>query len=398
MTLERWRQIERLFHEGLARPAAERAVFFHRACAGDDELRREVESLITCLDEAGDFIERPALDVIARGKSFSAVRVPSQNAQAPAAGERSSLHQPGDTISHYLILKELGAGALSHVYEAEDPTLHRHVALKFLTAPNSAPLHNAALERFRREAYAATALNHPNICAIHEIGEHAGQMFIAMEFLEGVTLKVRLSRLQSPRLAPGALRFAKGLKERQGPTEDDGLPIDTLLDWGIQIADALDAAHEKGITHCYINPANIFITTRGQPKIWGFGISKLTAPSPDPINTGGVTDRVSYVSPEQGRREPADARTDLFSFGAVLYEMATGRRAFDGNTSVGIVAEILKKEPVRVRRLNPELPVKLEEIVSKCLEKDREMRYQSAAQIRADLKRLKRDRSSPRRE
>jgi Tol biopolymer transport system component len=286
------------------------------------------------------------------------------------------------------------------VYKAEDTKLHRFVALKFL--PEAMSKDHQALERFQREAQAASALNHPNICTIYDIDEHEGQPFIAMELLEGHTLKQVI--------AVGA-----GLVPAPGRPQGAPLQIDALLEQGIQIADALDAAHTKGIIHRDIKPANIFITQRGQAKILDFGLAKLTpatppqemptAPSADvgaihesPLLTspGTAMGTVAYMSPEQARGEELDARTDLFSFGAVLYEMATGRQPFVGNTAAVIFTSILKEDLTPPSHLNPSLPAELERVISKALEKDRELRYQSAADIRSDLKRLKRDTDSGR--
>ncbi len=319
-----------------------------------------------------------------------------------------------NVISHYRVLEKLGGGGMGVVYKAEDTTLGRFVALKFL--PDEFAGDPQKLERFQREARAAAALNHPNICTIYEVGEHEGKPFIAMELLEGQTLKEWLSVASS--VAPGFSPARADLKV--------GTTIAQILDLAIEMADALDAAHQKGIIHRDIKPANIFVTARGQAKILDFGLAKLTtaiSSQPSPFGRGwsregpgeGTADAptvtfdrenltspgsavgtVAYMSPEQARGEVLDARTDLFSFGAVLYEMATGRQAFAGETTAVIFARILKEYPVSPRSLNPELPAKLEEIITKCLEKDRDLRCQSAAEIRADLKRLKRDTGSGR--
>jgi len=396
MPSERWKQVEELFHSALEQDESRRREFVEKACGGDSELLWEVESLLDYEKPSESFMEAPAMEVAAR---------------ALAQQQSAAVHEPavGQDVSHYRILDKLGEGGMGVVYRAEGVRLGREVALKFL--PQRLAKDQQALERFQREARAASALNHPNICTIHDFGSHQGQPFIVMELLRGHTLK-ELIQASHGAVFP--------------PSLPAPFSTERMAELAIQISGALDAAHNHGIIHRDVKPANIFVTEAGQAKLLDFGLAKSTlarrtspsgtpaegsgarrqgsgqttagsTPSPDSRSFTGpgiMMGTASYMSPEQARDEPLDGRTDLFSFGAVLYEMTTGQQAFPGRSTADVLAAVLSQTPIAPREINPQLPAELERIINKALEKDRDMRYQSAAELRADLKRFRRDTDS----
>ena len=375
MDSERWKRVDDLLQATLPMPADQQEKFLRQECAGDTDLLQEVQSLLTAHGKADGFLDQPAIHVVAQAV-----------ASEPASPVSPSF--TGQTVSHYRVLAPLGSGGMGVVYRAEDVMLRRGVAMKFL--PGELASDRIAFERLQREARSASALDHPNICSIYELGEHDGQPFIVMQLLEGQTQREWIEHAAE---------------------QDVKLRIRQAVDFAIQIAEGLEAAHQKAIIHRDIKPANIFITTRGDAKILDFGLAKLvgenspapavraTKPTDAPTSesaalhltrTGTTVGTAYYMSPEQVLGEKLDERTDLFSLGLVLYETVAGQRAFAGETGPAVHDAILHREPTPIRQLNPAVPAELERIINKALAKDRSLRYQSAGQLAADLRRLKR--------
>jgi eukaryotic-like serine/threonine-protein kinase len=382
MDPERWKRVDGVLQAALALPAEQQGEFLHRECANDPELLEEVRSLVSSDRGAESFLAQPIANFAEHACSISTALTREEEA-SPATARLT-----GQTISHYRILERIGRGGMGEVYEAEDITLGRRVAMKFL--PGNVSRDRKAYERMQREARSASALDHPNICSIYELGEHDGQPFIVMQLLEGVTLRTWIERT-----------FQLGKRSH----------INAAIDLAIQITRGLEEAHKKNIIHRDIKPANIFVTDRGEAKILDFGLAKVVEPfkESEPLHdaptaqypqadlnltqTGVQVGTVFYMSPEQIRGEKLDARTDLFSFGLVLFEMVSGRRAFKGSTGAEVHSAVLHGAPQAVRQLNHTIPSGVESVIRRSLERDRDRRYQSAKDLRADLDRLRTHRS-----
>src|SRR5262245_40150392 len=352
MKPDRWRQVDQLFQSALERAPEERAAFISEVCDGDDSLRREVEALLAADGKAGSLIEAPAYAVV-----------------APLIVGDDAQSLLGKTIGHYQIISLIGKGGMGEVYRARDTKLDRAVALKIL--PEAMSVDGERMRRFSREAKAASALNHPNVAHIYEIGEAEGVNFIAMEYVEGQTLAAKIN--------------------------GQPLEINEIIEIGSQIADALDEAHRKGITHRDLKPANVMLNERGQVKVLDFGLAKVAQPAEQNVGgistmaktaSGVVMGTVPYMSPEQAMGHEVDHRSDSLSLGVALYEMITGRRPFEGATPSETIAAILRDEPPPLTAYLPDAPGELARIVSKTLRKDREERHQSAKELLAELKML----------
>lgn len=367
MTPEQWQRVRPILECALELEPESRPAYVDSTCAGDEELRVEILSLLSEPKQSDSFLREPALNMVRR-------HMAQDQAQLEKAEEFALV---GKKISHYRILNKLGGGGMGVVYEAKDTRLGRHVALKFL--PEEVARDAQALERFQREARAASALNHPHICTIHDFGECERGPFMVMEVLEGSTLKHCIS--------------------------GKPLPCESVVELGIHIAEALEAAHAKAVLHRDITPANVFVTQRGEAKLLDFGLAKLAGATAEALVSqeatatehfkhltlpGALMGTAPYMSPEQIRGQPVDARSDIFSCGAVLYEMVTGQPPFSGETIERIREAILSKEPASPRKLNPRLPVGLEGVVLKALEKERSARYQSASDLLHDLNEFQR--------